>query len=173
MTKIIKKFVVTATLFAMVLQGSNASAQLVNHNALTVPVSSDVDKYSFMKKFDLKKSKIKKKQKIHHGFNPLKVVTKPMAYLTSGIASWYGLGDGFQGARTASGVRFNTYSPMCAMRFLRFGTWVHIKNLNNGLVSTCQIMDRGPFARGRVIDLSYTVKNAIGMKGGTAPVVIW
>jgi len=171
MTKIIKKFVVTATLFAMVLQGSNASAQLVNHNALTVPIS-DASRFSFLEKFDLKKTKKKKKRKINHRFDPLKVVTRPMAYITTGIASWYGLGDGFQGARTASGVRFNTYDMVAANRYLPFGTIVKVVNLANLKSVLVKIVDRGPFTGGRIIDLSYAAKTAIGM-GGMARVALY
>ena len=119
--------------------------------------------------------KEKKKKRLRSKFhlNPLKIVPRPLVYLTQGIASYYGIGDGFQGARTASGVRFNTYSPMCAMRYVKLGTWVHVKNLTNNRVALCEILDKGPYVANRVIDLSYYVKKAIGMNGGTTLVGIW
>jgi rare lipoprotein A len=113
----------------------------------------------------------------HHHIHPIpaivkRVVIAPLRYLR-GMASWYGGGDGFDGARTASGVPFDTYKPMCAMRYIKLKTWVTIKNIDNGLTTRCRIMDRGPYAGGRIIDLSYAVKRNLQM-GGTALVeVVW
>lgn len=89
------------------------------------------------------------------------------------VASFYGVGDGFQGKKTASGVRFDTHKLMAAHRTLKFGSKVLVKNLSNGKSTHVVILDRGPFAQKtkRCIDLSYAAKNAIGM-GGTAPVSI-
>lgn len=85
-------------------------------------------------------------------------------------ASFYGVGDGFNGKRTASGKIFNTNRLMVAHRTLPFGTKVKVTNLNNNKSVFVIIEDRGPAKRtGRCIDLSYAAKNAIGM-GGTAPV---
>lgn len=87
----------------------------------------------------------------------------------TGEASWYGLGDGYHGKRTASGVIFDTYSEQCAHRFLPFGTILKVENLNNGKTTIVKVTDRGPFAHGRIIDLSHKSKTEIGM-GGTAKV---
>lgn len=84
-------------------------------------------------------------------------------------ASFYGVGDGFNGKRTASGKIFNTNSMMAAHKTLKFGTKVKVTNLNNNKSVFVSVQDRGPFIRGRCIDLSNAAKNAIGM-GGTAPV---
>ena len=91
----------------------------------------------------------------------------------SGVASWYGIGDGTQGHLTASGVPFNTYRRMCASRTIRpFGRWVLIFNPRNGRRAWCQIMDNGPAAwTGRVIDLSYVVARNLGISG-TGKVVV-
>ena len=116
-------------------------------------------------------AKVKKKQK--HHLDVRKIIVRPLALvepLLTGIASWYG--PGFQGSRTSSGKRFDTYKHMCAMRYVPFHTWVIIKNLNNGLKTRCKIEDRGPFVPGRVIDLSYAAKQDLQM-GGTAPVAIY
>ena len=84
-----------------------------------------------------------------------------------GIASWYG--PGFQGKKTASGAIFNTNHLTAAHKTLKFGTKVKVTNLNNGKSVFVTINDKGPFVRGRIIDLSQAAKNAIGM-GGTAKV---
>lgn len=86
-----------------------------------------------------------------------------------GIASWYG--PGFHGNRSASGERFDQHALTAAHRTLPFGTQVRVTNLNNGLSVVVRINDRGPFSRGRVIDLSAAAARAIGMMGsGVAPV---
>lgn len=87
------------------------------------------------------------------------------------IASHYGHRDGYNNRRTASGEMFNTYRHMtAAMRKPQpFGSWVTVTNLGNGRSVRVRINDRGPFVRGRCIDLSYVAARAIGM-GGTARV---
>lgn len=88
-----------------------------------------------------------------------------------GMASWYG--PGFHGRRTASGERFNSGAMTAAHRNLPFGTQVRVTNLNNGRSVVVRINDRGPFIRGRVIDLSAEAARAIGMlRPGVAPVRI-
>lgn len=87
------------------------------------------------------------------------------------IASQYGIGDGYHGKRTASGERFNTYALTAAHRALRFGSQVRVTNLGNGRSVNVTINDRGPFVKGRCIDLSRAAANAIGM-GGTARVSV-
>lgn len=80
-----------------------------------------------------------------------------------GLASWYG--PGFQGRRTASGERFDTGAFTAAHRTLPFGTRVRVVNVNTGRSVVVRINDRGPFVRGRVIDLSKAAARAIGMSG--------
>ncbi len=87
----------------------------------------------------------------------------------TGIASWYG--PTFYGKRTASGAIFRKNALTAAHRTLPLGTRVRVENLENGRSVDVVINDRGPFVRGRVIDLSWKAANAIGMLGrGTAPV---
>ena len=81
----------------------------------------------------------------------------------SGFASWYG--PGFQGHRTASGERFNSYGYTAAHRFYPIGSRVLVTNHANGRSVVVRINDRGPFVGGRVIDLSYASARAIGMSG--------
>ena len=71
----------------------------------------------------------------------------------TGVASYYG--KGLHGSRTASGERHNRHEMVAAHRSLPFGTKVKVTNLSNGKEVVVRINDRGPFAKGRVIDLSY------------------
>lgn len=77
----------------------------------------------------------------------------------SGKASWYG--PGFQGKRTASGSVYNMYSMTAAHKTLPFGTKVKVTNLSNGKSVVVTITDRGPFVKGRVIDLSKTASKQL------------
>ncbi|MBE9229996.1 septal ring lytic transglycosylase RlpA family protein [Phormidium sp. LEGE 05292] len=79
----------------------------------------------------------------------------------SGLASWYG--PGFHGNRSASGERYNQNALTAAHRSLPFGTMVRVTNLRNGLSVVVRINDRGPFARGRIIDLSAASARIIGL----------
>ncbi|MDZ8225971.1 MULTISPECIES: septal ring lytic transglycosylase RlpA family protein [unclassified Nostoc] len=88
-----------------------------------------------------------------------------------GMASYYGY-DG-SGNRTASGQRFNPEGMTAAHRSLPFGTKVRVTNTRNGRSVVVRINDRGPFIRGRVIDLSAGAARVLGMMGsGVAPVHI-
>jgi rare lipoprotein A (peptidoglycan hydrolase) len=91
------------------------------------------------------------------------------SFVEIGEASWYG--PGFHGRRTASGERFDTHDFTAAHKTLPFGTLLKVTNLENNLFTIVRINDRGPFIRGRIIDLSKAAKNEIGM-GGTATVRI-
>lgn len=81
------------------------------------------------------------------------------------IASHYGKGDGYGGRRTASGERMNPYAMTAAHRSRRFGSYVTVTNLASGRSVSVRINDRGPFIRGRCIDLSYAAFRKIGADG--------
>jgi rare lipoprotein A len=83
--------------------------------------------------------------------------------IQSGRASWYG--PGFHGRRTASGETFNTNELTAAHRTLPFGTRVRVVNKKTGKSVVVRINDRGPYAHGRVIDLSRASAQAIGILG--------
>src|SRR5262245_21201889 len=70
----------------------------------------------------------------------------------TGVASWYGGRWAYR--KTACGERYNPNSMTAAHRKLPFGTMVRVTNLNNGRSCVVRINNRGPFVRGRVIDLS-------------------
>lgn len=88
-----------------------------------------------------------------------------------GLASWYG--DAFHGRPTSSGEIYNMHGISAAHKILPLGTVVRVRNLDNGRVLDVRINDRGPFVRGRVIDLSYGAAKRLGVDGpGTAPVEV-
>ncbi len=100
---------------------------------------------------------------------PLPKPIQKIARRISGMASWYG--PGFQGNPTASGERFNQYALTAAHPSLPFGTRVQVTNTNNGRSVVVRINDRGPFAGGRILDLSRGAAQAIGVvSSGVAPV---
>jgi rare lipoprotein A len=89
--------------------------------------------------------------------------------LGGGMASWYG--PGFDGNLTASGSTFNRYALTAAHPSLPFGSRVRVTNLDNGRSVVVEINDRGPYAEGRVIDLSEGAADMIGLTAsGVAPV---
>ncbi len=94
-----------------------------------------------------------------------------IARAVDGEASWYG--GQFHGRPTASGEIFNQNDLTAAHRYLPFGTKVKVTNVNTGSSVIVRINDRGPFAKGRVIDLSAAAAQAIGLiTSGVAPVQI-
>ena len=95
----------------------------------------------------------------------------PFGPIETGSASWYG--PGLHGRRTAAGEVFDQNGLTAAHRRLPLGTRVRVTNLTNGRSVDVRINDRGPFARGRTIDLSYGAARALRLVGrGTAPVRI-
>jgi rare lipoprotein A len=89
----------------------------------------------------------------------------------TGVASWYGEGDGFNGKRTANGEVYDMDKLTAAHKTLPFHTLVEVKNTENGNTVLVRINDRGPFLKGRIIDLSRNAAEQLGMKEtGTAPV---
>lgn len=88
-------------------------------------------------------------------------------FVQVGEASWYG--PGFQGRKTANGERFNTHEMTAAHKTLPFNTLVKVTNLHNDVSVVVRINDRGPFIRGRIIDLSKAAKEELQM-GGLADV---
>jgi len=86
-----------------------------------------------------------------------------------GEASYYG--RAFDGRRTASGEIFSSNRLTAAHRSLAMGSRVRVTNLDNGRHVVVRINDRGPFVRGRIIDLSRRAASRIDMvRSGVAPV---
>jgi rare lipoprotein A len=88
-----------------------------------------------------------------------------------GIASWYG--KDFHGKKTSNGEIYNMYALTAAHKTLPLGTFVRVHNLENNRRVDVRVNDRGPFVRGRIIDLSYQAAREIGVVGpGTANVEV-
>jgi len=102
-------------------------------------------------------------------YYPMKSVY--IGYTQRGIASWYG--SNFHGRYTSSGEIYNMYAYTAAHKTLPMNTMVQVTNLNNGKSVIVRINDRGPFVKGRIIDLSYAAAKKIGVDTtGTAPVIL-
>ncbi len=115
----------------------------------------------------LVRSSVQYKQVMHERES---TVAKPV-YKEIGEASWYG--QGFHGQETASGEIFDTNKMTAAHPSLPLGTKVEVTNLEKDKTVVVKINDRGPYADGRVIDLSRAAAKKLGMvKGGTANVKV-
>jgi rare lipoprotein A len=97
-------------------------------------------------------------------------MTNDGALRETGLASWYG--RKFQGRRTASGEPYDMYAMTAAHKTMPIPSYARVSNPANGREVFVRINDRGPFAAGRVIDLSYTAALKLGLLGGVAPVVV-
>jgi len=82
-------------------------------------------------------------------------------YVEEGDASWYG--PGFHGGQTANGEEFDKYEMTAAHRTLPLPSIVRVTLLSTGKQAYVRINDRGPFAKGRIIDLSHAAADAIGL----------
>lgn len=81
--------------------------------------------------------------------------------LSEGTASFYS--KQFHGRKTANGETFNMNQLTAAHPSLPFGTWVKVTNLSNGKDVVVRINDRGPYVKGRIIDLSAGAANKLGI----------
>ncbi|MBH0200872.1 MAG: septal ring lytic transglycosylase RlpA family protein [Nitrospira sp.] len=87
----------------------------------------------------------------------------PLGFVERGMALWYGIG--FHGNKTANGERYDMYKLTAAHRTLPLGSVAVVQSLTSGRHVTVRINDRGPFARGRILDLSLAGAQALGMVG--------
>ena len=85
-----------------------------------------------------------------------------VAYSQVGLASWYG--KPFHGRTTASGERYDMHALTAAHRTLAFGTRVRVVNLKNGKSVVVRINDRGPFVKGRIVDLSRRAADQLAFR---------
>ncbi len=79
---------------------------------------------------------------------------------SQGLASFY-----TEGTKTASGEKFDTHDLTAAHPTLPFGTRLRVTNVTNGQSVTVRVNDRGPYVQGRVVDVSYSAAEALGMVG--------
>ncbi len=99
------------------------------------------------------------------------VLASAKGYKQKGVASWYG--TKFHGRRTSSGEPYDMFKMTAAHKTLPLPTYVKVTNLNNGKQIIVKVNDRGPFAKGRIIDLSYAAAHKLGMaQQGTANVEV-
>lgn len=100
-----------------------------------------------------------------------RVMKSAKGHKERGLASWYG--PGFHSERTSSGEPYDMYAMTAAHKTLPIPTYLRVTNLENGRSVVVRVNDRGPFVRGRIIDLSYTAAWKLDMiKTGTARVEI-
>lgn len=93
-------------------------------------------------------------------------------YEENGIASWYG--RDFHGLKTSNGEKYNMHAMTAAHKTLPMGTYVKVTRLDNGKEAIVRINDRGPFVRGRIIDLSFKAASELDMAdSGTCRVKIY
>ncbi|NLC69978.1 MAG: septal ring lytic transglycosylase RlpA family protein [Desulfuromonadaceae bacterium] len=92
-------------------------------------------------------------------------------YVEEGIASWYG--RDFHGRKTSNGEIYDMHAMTAAHKTLPLGIFVKVRHLGNGREIVVRLNDRGPFVKGRVIDLSYSAARRLGIDdAGTGPVRI-
>ena len=92
-------------------------------------------------------------------------------YKEKGLASWYG--KKFHGHRASSGETYDMYAMTAAHKTLPLPTYVRVTHLENGRSVIVKVNDRGPFHKGRIIDLSYSAAKKLGVTAtGTAPVEV-
>jgi rare lipoprotein A len=92
-------------------------------------------------------------------------------FVEAGMASWYG--PDFHGKKTSNGETYDMYAMTAAHKTLPLGVCVRVTNRANGRQAVVRVNDRGPFVKGRIIDLSYSAAKELGVVGpGTAPVRI-
>ena len=100
-----------------------------------------------------------------------KVLQSSQGFKEKGLASWYGID--FHGRDTSSGEVYDMYDMTAAHKTLPLPTYVRVVNFDNGRSLVVKVNDRGPFIRGRIIDLSYAAAYRLGITGpGTANVEI-
>jgi rare lipoprotein A len=83
-------------------------------------------------------------------------------FTEEGVASWYG--PSHQGRETANGERFDEHALTAAHRRLPFNTVIRVTNLANGRMVRVRVNDRGPYVKGRILDLSAAAATALGMR---------
>lgn len=88
-------------------------------------------------------------------------VARKQKDISRGIASFYGVNT--NGTRTASGIPLDDAASTAAHRTLPFGTFVRVTNLSNGLMEIVKITDRGPYTKGRIIDVSHNAAVKLDM----------
>lgn len=88
-------------------------------------------------------------------------------FVQTGVASWYG--EDFQGKTTSNGEKYDMNGMTAAHKTLPLGVFIRVKNADNGREAVVRVNDRGPFVKGRILDLSYAAAKTLGIDvAGTA-----
>ena len=102
-------------------------------------------------------------------FSCTRITYFPQGNAQTGLASWYG--SDFHGKKTSCKEIYDMHALTAAHKTLPFQSHVKVTNLNNGKNVTVRINDRGPFVKGRIIDLSFAAAQRLGMvEDGVVPV---
>jgi rare lipoprotein A len=88
-------------------------------------------------------------------------IPSAFGFIQEGVASWYG--PNFHGHKTSNGETYDMHAGTAAHKTLPMNTELLVENLENGKKTFVRVNDRGPFAKGRIIDLSYTAAKEIGI----------
>lgn len=151
-----KPLLLVAALVPLIIAGCSSAPKTEQNSHGAVPKKEPVSKYGNPKSY----------QALGQTYH-VKETSK--GYSETGIASWYG--KDFHAKRTSSGTPYNMHAYSAAHRTLPIPTYVQVTNLENGKSVNVRVDDRGPFAKGRIIDLSYQAAKDLGMIGkGTAKV---
>jgi rare lipoprotein A len=122
---------------------------------------------------EIKKEEIKEEKSIRGAkiAKPDMVEKRETRVVQYGVASWYG--SDFHGKQTSSGEIYDMYQLTCAHNTLPLGTTVMVTNMENGRSVELKVNDRGPFVKERIIDLSYSAAQILGIwEKGTAYVKV-
>ncbi len=132
--------------------------------------------YRKLSKEDSKNIKYKGHYKVGGEYTIKNTTYKPKevkSYTRVGMASWYGKKNGFHGKKTANGDLYNKNTLSAAHKTLQLPSLVKVTNLENNKSVVVMINDRGPYSKGRIIDLSEKAAEIIDMKRkGTVKVKI-
>lgn len=146
---------------AVTLLGGCASTELAAHAIKNIPFGHEAPKSAGLYKIG----------------NPYEILGKTyypeekFVHIETGISSWYG--PQFHGKRTANGEYFNKNELTAAHRTLQMPSLIRVTNLDNGRSLVLRVNDRGPYSRGRVLDVSERAAELLGYKkAGTAKVKI-
>lgn len=116
-----------------------------------------------MQRFQSKKQKMKLRTLfILVSFCSAMLMSAQQDYRATGIASYYG--KALHGRKTSSGERFDMYKMTCAHRTLPFGTILNVRDIKTGRSVQVRVTDRGPFGRGRIVDLSLAAARELGIE---------
>ncbi len=147
-------------LLALMFLSACAEMELASHVAKQVPIPDEQQSVGYYK--------IGTPYKIHgKWYKP----QETFSFTQTGTASWYG--PNFHGKKTANGETFDMYEMTAAHRTLQMPSIARVTNLENGRSVVVRINDRGPYSKGRVLDLSKKAAQELGFIGnGTTQVKI-